>query len=132
MLHILASITEHWTFEDVIAHLKTRSEVQGLLLIGSFGRGNFSAASDYDLVIVLHEAPQSWYVGITTIEGRMADLLFVAASAISAIQALAAPVSQEHTLAPIIRWLQSGHIIFDRNNQLLRAQQHIHLSLIHI
>lgn len=126
MLHILASITEHWAFEDVIAHLKTRPEVQGLLLIGSFGQGNFSAASDYDLVIVLREAPQTWYVGITTIEGRMADLLFVAASAINAVQALAAPVSQDHSLVPIIRWLQSGHIIFDRNGELLGAQQNIH------
>ena len=114
--------TFDWSLNRVIDRLKTHEKVEGVLSIGSLVENTFTPTSDYDLVIVLHESAQAWYVGVTQIEQRFTDLIFVAESAIDRILVLNAPVPQEHELAPIIRWLKQGNILFDRAQRLQRGQ----------
>jgi hypothetical protein len=125
MEHIGAATTRRWSLDIVIAHLRHHGQVEGLLQIGSLATNSFTAASDYDLIIVLRSAPQLWYVGVTYVDDRFTDLIFVALSALEAIQALTIPVAFDHELAPIIRWFTSGVILFDRSGRLHQLQQKV-------
>lgn len=120
-----ATITLQWSLETVVARLEQREQVVGLLQIGSLAKGRLTPASDYDLIIVLRDAPQPWYVGVTQIDRRFTDLVFVAASAVESVQALTAPVGPNAELAPIIRWLANGMVVFDRTGKVQRAQQQV-------
>ena len=120
-----ATLTEKWSLAAVFERLTLHQNVSGALEIGSLAEGAINVASDYDIVIVLNVAPRSWFVGVTTIGNRPTDLIFVSAAAVQAVAALTAPVSQNHELAPVIRWLSVGVIRFDRHGILGRLQQRL-------
>lgn len=122
MNQVAASDTLHWSLQDVVTRLAHAQQVAALLSIGSLAENQLTPASDYDLVIVLHEFAWPWIVGVTYIEQRFTDLLFVAASAIERISALEALVAQEHELAPVIRWLRQGQLLFAHWPQVAQAQ----------
>jgi predicted nucleotidyltransferase len=65
------------TLEQVIARLSHHLAVDGLLTIGSTGRDTLTPTSDYDLVVVLADPPLPLGVGITSIDHRLTDVLFV-------------------------------------------------------
>lgn len=121
----LTAPTATWPLAAVIEHLASHPTVDGIMQIGSLTTTAFNPASDYDLVIVLRGAPVPWYVGVTSVDQRFTDLLFVSPTAIERIAALSAPVPLNDTLTPIIRWLQMGHIVFDRADRLANAQRHV-------
>jgi len=116
--------------EQVIHHLGAHERIVGLLAIGSLVNNALTAASDYDLVIVLEDIVPLWYVGVTTIGGRFTDLLFVSSDALRQIQELGSPLGDTHELAPIIRWFERGAILLDRTGQLEGIQQHVRQSEI--
>jgi hypothetical protein len=120
-----AAPTTAWTLDSVIAQLTKQPKIDGVMLIGSLPAGTFNPFSDYDIVIVLQDTPLLWYVGVTCIDHRFTDLLFVAPTALEQIAALAAAVALNDPLTPIIRWLQRGQIVFDRTHALAAAQQHV-------
>jgi hypothetical protein len=120
-----AVTTPQLDLDDVITRLARHERVEGALLIGSRAGGNFSAASDYDLVIVLHQDEPLWYVGVTQIDGRFTDLIFVAATALDRLMALRTPLAAAHELAPIVRWLQTGQIVADPTGRLHEMQQRL-------
>jgi hypothetical protein len=126
MENINKSLAHTWPFERVIDCLKMNEQVQGLLLVGSLAQDALTSASDFDLVIILRDAPQPWYVGVTTIEGRFSDLIFVAASTLDEVVALNEPIPSGHALAPILRWLKNGKSLFDRRGQIQRCQDLAH------
>ena len=117
--------TTTWSLGAVIEHLSKHPHVDGIMQIGSLTTTAFNPSSDYDVVIVLHDAPVLWYVGVTCIDHRFTDLLFVAPVALEQIAALSGPVPLNDPLTPIIRWLQIGRIVFDRSQRLTDAQQHV-------
>ena len=113
------------TLDEVIARLSEHEVVDGLMLVGSAGGATFMAASDYDLVVVLSDMPAPLQVGLTTIDGRLADLLFVTVEQVEQILDLAQPVDAEDWIGRIVRWLQGGQVVFDRAGRLGRAQQQV-------
>jgi hypothetical protein len=122
-MNITTARTEKWSLDRVFERLCLNENVAGILVMGSLAEGTMNAASDYDIVIVLRSAPRPWFVGVTTIEGRATDLVFVSSTAVQSVAALAEPVAHNHKLAPIIRWLSVGTIRFDRHDDLGRVQQ---------
>lgn len=119
------SNSHHLTFSQVTRRLSQNDIVTGLIVIGSASQNKLTPASDYDLVVVLAEMPLPLHVGVTYIEGRFTDLIFVTAAQIEEIIALADPVSGEVWLGRTIRWLEVGTIIFDRSERLKGAQQKV-------
>lgn len=113
--------------QAVLNQLGRHEHVRGALLIGSLPAGHWSAASDYDLVVVVTDLAPRWYVGVTTIGGRFADIIFVAASALAEIIALERAAPHDHPLAPILRWLRDGQIVLDHAGSLRRVQDEVHL-----
>lgn len=117
--------TAKWSLMAVIDRITQHSQVDGVMQIGSMNTTAFNSASDYDLVIVLADTPHPWYVGVTTIDERFTDLLFVASAALTQIAELEQALAAGDTLTPIVRWLQQGRILFDRSSALTHAQQHV-------
>jgi hypothetical protein len=110
------------TLDQVIARLSQNDQISGILIIGSAARSQLTSTSDYDLVLVLSELSVPLHVAITTIDGRLADLLFVTTAQIDEVLALNEPLAQDQWLARIVRWLEAGEIAYDRTGQIARAQ----------
>ena len=130
MKYTMPDETDHLSLAEVIARLSRRARVKGLLQIGSLATGALTEASDYDLVIVLGADPgasemQPWYVGVTQIDHRLTDLIFVAMSQVARLSALSGPVAPGDPLAPVIQWFQRGTIVHDRDHLLRRAKEHL-------
>jgi hypothetical protein len=113
------------TLDQVIARLSNRDVVDGLLTIGSASKDELTPASDYDLVLVLSDTPVPLHVALTTIDGRLADIIFVTVEQIDQVVALVEPVDGDDWIGRIVRWLAAGQIVFDRSGQLERAQHKV-------
>ena len=122
------SITNTMTLSQVIARLSRREIVDGLIVIGSASKDELTPASDYDLVIVLSDMLLPLHVGLTAIDRRLTDLLFVATAEIEQILALDGPVDGEAWIGRIVRWLQAGTILLDRSGYLDRARQKVQVG----
>lgn len=113
------------TLEEVIVRLSKHEAVEGILLIGSANEGRMTPASDYDLVVVLNTMPVPLHVGLTWINHRLTDLLFVRSGELDDIMVLAEPVSSPKPMGRLISWLQSGKILFDRSGRLQHSQSKV-------
>jgi hypothetical protein len=130
MEHTFPPQTIHWSLERLIAHLSQQPAITGLLAIGSLVHSEVSPHSDYDLVLVAETIPVPWCTGVTQIEGRLADLIFVSTSEVEKITALNAPVPPSHPLAPVIRWLEQGKILFDRSGSMQKIQRKLREGVV--
>jgi predicted nucleotidyltransferase len=117
------STTNDWNLEKTIVQISKSESVMGIMQIGSLCRKQVSSQSDYDLVIIFDEAAKSWYVGVSFIENRLTDLIFVRSSEIERVLALDTPVAQNDELAPIIRWVRDGEILYARSKSLQHTQE---------
>jgi len=127
-----AAVSNSLTLDEVIARLSQRKTVEGVLTIGTTSGDKLTPASDYDLVIVLSALPEGLEpYGVTYIDNRLTDLLFVTTAQLDKIRALEVPLDSWVWLGRIIAWFGAGHIAFDRNGQLqqiqdkVRAQPHL-------
>ncbi|MEM7117754.1 MAG: hypothetical protein AAF614_35310 [Chloroflexota bacterium] len=109
----------------VIAGLSRNADVQAVLQIGSLRQQQLSPDSDYDLVLVLANLAEPWFVGVTEINGRFTDLIFVNQAEIDKVNALETAVAHNHPLAPIIRWLRDGEVLFSRQPIIATAQEKV-------
>lgn len=115
MLPVTPSITIHLTFEQVTDRLAARPEVEGLLAIGSTGREAVTAASDYDLVVVLNAMPAPLKIALTYVDHRLTDIIFVRAGEVEG-------AAGQWEAAQLRGWLRAGRIVFDRAGRLRAAQ----------
>lgn len=115
--------TAQMTLDEVCARLARHPQVTGLLLIGSAQRADVPAYADYDLVIVLADNPLRLHVGVTTIDGRLADLIFVTRPDVHAILNASRPLDPGVWVGRLAAWLSEGTIRFDRHGELAAAQQ---------
>lgn len=113
------------TLKQVIARLSKKDVVDGVIIIGSASVNNLTPASDYDLVLVLSEMPVRLHVGLTNIDGHLADIIFLSETQIDQVQELDASVDSDAWLGRIVRWLLSGQIAFDRSGKVGAAQKKV-------
>jgi predicted nucleotidyltransferase len=110
------------TVEDVTARLALRPEVDGVVMMGSGGKGSLSPSSDIDLLIILDEALPDAKMISTTIEGRLTEIYFVLGSELYAWLDDLSILPQESFTAVRMRWIESGQVLFDRSGRLGRLQ----------
>lgn len=112
--------TADWPFEKVVAMLRERAAVHGLLAIGSTGSEKQNDSSDIDLVIIVEPGRGAPRLALSVIDGVVADLLFVQ---VDALKCWPDPVGVQSWPAETLgRWLRSGRILFDRSGLLAEAQ----------
>lgn len=119
-MHLLPDLPT--PLQAALNRLAAHPRVAGALLIGSLPAGALSPTSDYDLVLIIDDLEPLWYVGVTTIGGRFADVILVARRALDQLAVRAAPVVHDDPLAAPLRWLADGAIILDRDGALGAAQ----------
>lgn len=126
-----ASLSESNTLSlsQVVARLAENDRVDGVLTIGTTSGEGLTPASDYDIVIVLPEMPDGLEpYGVTHIDGRFTDLLFVTVQQLDEILGLSAPIESHVWLGRIIRWFEEGRIAFDRRGQLHAVQHKVQVA----
>ncbi len=116
------SSTDTFSLDEVIARLSQQAAVDGLIVVGSAAQGEMTAASDYDLVLVLAELPVPLHTGVTSIDGRFTDLLFHTTAQIEQILATTEPFDFWDWTGRLVGWLETGQVRFDRHGQLGAAQ----------
>jgi predicted nucleotidyltransferase len=57
--------------QAALDRLASHPRVAGALLIGSLPAGTLTPTSDYDLVVIIDDLAPLWYVGVTTIGGKI-------------------------------------------------------------
>lgn len=122
MFPLPRSSTADLSLDAALARLSRHPAVDGLLTIGSTGRDALTPASDYDVVVVLSAMPAPLGVGITYIDHRLTDVLFVTAGQVEEILAAEAPLDPDAWVGRMARWLLDGAVVFDRRGALGRAQ----------
>jgi hypothetical protein len=118
----LGSLTADLSLEEVIVRLSKKPAVDGILIMGSGGSADMHLASDYDLFVVLNEMPSPLYLVASEIDHRLAEIYFGSPEKVEGYLAADPPLQPVDIDAAVIRWLQTGHIAFDRFGLLSRAQ----------
>jgi predicted nucleotidyltransferase len=125
MKDTISSTTNDSSLQEVIAQISKNESVLGIMQIGSLKRKQISPHSDYDLIFILEGAAKSWHSGVTYLENRLTDLMFVNSTEIQRILDLDAPVTQDNDLVPILRWLRDGEILYSVSSSIRQAQEKV-------
>jgi predicted nucleotidyltransferase len=116
--------TAGMALDKVLRGLQTNSAVEGVLIIGSAAKDTLHSGSDYDLAIVLSALPGPVNVVLTTIDHRLADIIFFSTAHLDRVTA-----ADQHTIhaeskeALLVGYLQSGVIAVDRTMRLEAARK---------
>ena len=103
------SETEGLSLDEVVGRLTGDERVLGIVLLGSTGDGSVTADSDYDLLLILAEMPVPLHVVFTTIEGRLADVIFGEERFIDRILAEDDPAPDSAAMGALMNW-RSGRL----------------------
>lgn len=107
---------------EVITRLAQHREVESIAILGSGARGILNPASDYDVLVVLSEMPVPVSLVLTTIERRLAEVVFFSADTIE--QWLAIETFDAGSYASsILRRLQKARVTFDRTGRITRLYE---------
>lgn len=113
----------HFTsLDEVVARLTQHGEVESIAILGSGATGILNPASDYDILVVLSEAPVPVSLVLTTIDQRLAEVVFLPAGTIEQWLSLETfdPASNA---GPMLRRLQRARVAFDRTGRITRLHE---------
>ena len=113
------------TLGDLIDRLAAHPTVHGLVVIGSGRDGTPPPYSDYDLVIALDNPRLPLHVGMTWVDGRFTDLIFVTTKQVQHILDASDPLEPATPHGRLLEWLAHGRIAFDRHGQLGQVQNKV-------
>jgi predicted nucleotidyltransferase len=121
---LTARVTHSSKLDEFIDQVQSRPEVAGLIMMGSAARGAPGPYSDYDLLLVFETLPAPLSVGLTWIDGRLTDLIFVMAAEIDQLVTGGPRAAfAEGMTGRLITWLRDGRIMLDRSGRLAHAQE---------
>ena len=103
------SETDRLTLDEVVGRLAGDGRVLGIVLLGSTGDGSLTADSDYDLLLILAALPVPLHVVFTTIEDRLADVIFGEEQFIDRILAEDDPAPDSAAMGALMNW-RSGRL----------------------
>ena len=117
------SKTSATTFDEVLRRLQVQPVVDGLMVVGSAARGELQPASDYDLVVLISDMPVPVDMGVTVINRRNTDLIFITTAQLDTIIEGDEPVDPYTFLGRAFLRMADGRIEFDRSGRLRNAQR---------
>ncbi len=69
------SVSDELSFEQAVSRLKASPRVDGIATFGSRATNHGDEASDYDLLVLVSRVPTRVFQMVTTINGRLADIV---------------------------------------------------------
>jgi hypothetical protein len=113
--------TADWSLGQFVDQISHHAAVDGVLLMGTTGGDRLRPTSDYDVLIVL-DGPPIPHVGITIIDGRLADLVFTTAAVLDRLTVPVIEQWQGPLDGALLRWTAAGTIAHDRSGRLARLR----------
>lgn len=113
----------------VVLRLAARAEIESVVLVGSGGRDELTVASDYDVVVVLVRRPVPISLILTTVDHRVAEIVFTTADEIERITASIATIADASADGGLAHRFADGKILFDRAGRSTQAQARIRASM---
>lgn len=119
------SVSDQLSLEETVTRLMASSLVDGIAEFGSRAASRSQASSDYDLLILTQSIPAPVFQMVTTIGGRLADIVLVEVE--TADRLLTAPErpkpgSREALFA---QKMQTARILYDASDRLHRVRQQV-------
>jgi predicted nucleotidyltransferase len=106
---------------ELLARLAAHTTVDGVAVLGSTATNTLRPVSDFDVLVVLHDDQLPLLVGVTTVEGRLTDLVFATSTEVD--QLLSGGVADPDAwLGRLSSWVHDGRIVFDRSGRLERLR----------
>lgn len=118
----IPAMTETITLDAFVARLATHAVVDGILFMGSTGSGKLTAASDYDLLLILADDPAAPRMVVTWVEGHFTEIYCTPITALARIIAEPTTWREGSPEGSVINWLRDGRIVHDRAGRLANAQ----------
>lgn len=120
------SLSDHLTFDQVIDQLRSSPQVEGVAEFGSRTTDHSLPASDYDLLILVKQLPVRIFQLVTTIDGRLADVVLADSRTIDAILALDAAYGTLPFFERLfVQKMQVARIWVDKTGQLQAVKQRV-------
>ena len=119
------SKTSSMTLVEVTSRLAQKDDVDGLILIGSYARRELRPSSDYDLVILMSRLPVPIDMGLTYIDRRLTDLVFITVEDMNELLEGNKPINPYTLNGRTFLRLEEGEIMLDRSGRLERARQKV-------
>jgi predicted nucleotidyltransferase len=122
MIKPILSQSNCMSLDEALTCLSRSSYVEGVLTLGSTRAGELHPHSDYDLLVVLSQMPVPLRVILTTIDGRLTDVLFAHTDLITEI--LSGHYNRARTAdeGSLVERLKTGEVIHDRDGRIRQAQ----------
>ncbi len=122
MIKPILSQSNHMSLDEVITCLSRSHHVEGVLTLGSTRSGALHPHSDYDLLVVLSQMPVPLRVILTTIHGRLTDVLFAHSDLITEIVSGHYMRARSADEGSLMERLKTGEVIHDRDGRIRQAQ----------
>jgi predicted nucleotidyltransferase len=110
------------SLDEVVTRLARHREVESIVLLGSGAKGHLNPASDYDVLVVLSEVPVPVSLVLTTIERRLAEIVFFSADTIEEWLAMET-FDAESYAGSMLRRLQKARVAFDSTGRITRLYE---------
>jgi hypothetical protein len=102
------------------ARMARHPAVQGIVILGSGANASLTDASDYDVLVVLDQPVPPLFVALTSVGGRLTDVIFVSPALIE--QGVLGDEHSDEWRLRVAYWLVSGDVVFDRNGIIGNAR----------
>ena len=122
MIKPILSQSNSMSLDEVLTRLSHSSHVEGVLTLGSTRAGELHPHSDYDLLVVLSQMPVPLRVILTTIDGRLTDVLFAHSDLITEIVSGHYKRARTADEGALVERLKTGEVIHDRDGRIRQAQ----------
>jgi predicted nucleotidyltransferase len=119
----LSTQSFHLTFEDTIRRLCASDTVVGLALFGSRVQASENPSSDYDLLILVREMPVEIFQMFTSIEGRLADIVFANTQTVDHLMHIHTPIHPYSKEGMLLQKMLTAKIVYDPSVLLLQVQK---------
>jgi len=118
----LPTHTDTLTLDAFVAALRTRAAVDGILLMGTTATGALTAASDYDMLLILADDPAVPRMVLTWVNGHFTEIYCTPVTALARLTVAPETWPDSSDEGATIRWLRDGRIVYDREGRLAAAQ----------
>lgn len=117
------SCSDELALEEVIRRLTASPAVDGIAEFGSRSADQASVWSDYDLLVLVRAIPAAVFQMITTINGRIADVVLVDVDTADSVVAADTPPPPQSFAALFAQKMRTAHIIYDASDRLHKVQE---------